>query len=270
MDTAAPPANRPPPSPSTADLTVFLPADAVDDAGNPVFETDARGRAFYPAPEARFGHLPMPTQAVLAGIRRVLPAPRFQTFVLRTDHGRRLWHGRRVGNPDGPRIPGMTFAAFVLDGLLRRRTDLFEQLLRNLNRHVGDAMHALDRWHRNLEHFAERYLPGHDFHRPQRDPDAVPQTVGLSSAYEPLLFLGHAIATYDDALRKSTAVNRLLRPGHDWNVYHAAHYEHFRALRAILYAVQATRKIGLPLPEDARIPFTLLDRTTPPPPPRED
>lgn len=109
-----------------------LPPDAVDDDGNDIFESN-HGVRFLSSPEAKFANVPAPTpEEIERDFRNVSPAPDSRVFMLRTMQARQLWLGRlpptRPG--EGVRIPGISFAHFILTGLTPSRPTAIRRMIR--------------------------------------------------------------------------------------------------------------------------------------------
>lgn len=241
----------------TDDLAV--PDDAIGADGLPLFEAN-NGMTFLAAPEAKTAHLAEPSEEVLRRMRHVRTDFATRSFTLRTRHARRLWTGRLPPvDPDGPfRIPGIPFAHFVLRGLLRRHAqiDNLDVCLGNLKRHVNAINNDVRRWRYKNHQFADRYLPIGT--APLYDHTASGLYV-LKTQIPPLMTFATAIAMFDRALLEASAVTEVARDSRQWN----HHFSHWRELhgriRGLLYAIVATRKIGLPHPPGTPVRFSLAD-----------
>ena len=180
----------------TTDSPLILPLDAVDADGNEIFAS-SRGVRFLAAPEAKFANLPAPTpQEIKAAFRNVSPTAQTRTFTLRTMQARMLWLGRLppARPDDGPRIPGVPFAHFILTGLLRRRTDKLDACLDNLARHADAVVRGLNAWRRKNTVFVERTIP--DGAKPLSDPASTSRFF-LETQFPSLMKLATAIAHFD-------------------------------------------------------------------------
>ena len=241
----------------TTESPLILPPDAVDDDGHEVFES-SRGVRFLASPEAKFANLPAPTpQEIEAAFRNVLPATEARTFTLRTMQARMLWLGRLPPTrPDGPRIPGIAFAHFILTGLLRRRANNLDRCLDNLIRHTDSVARRINAWRRKNTIFVARTIP--DGAKPLSDPANTAQFF-LETQFPPLMKLATAIAHFDTVFSEVAAATDIAKDIRVWNPNLKYYRGHFGAIRTVLYAIQASRKLDLPRPDDAPQRFDLLD-----------
>ena len=242
----------------TTDSPLILPPDAVDADGNEIFAS-SRGVRFLAAPEAKFGNLPAPTpQEIEAAFRNVSPMAQARTFNLRTMQARMLWLGRLppARPDDGPRIPGVPFAHFILTGLLRRHTDKLDACLDNLARHADSVVRGLNAWRRKNTVFVERTIP--DGAKPLSDP-ANTARFFLETQFPSLMKLATAIAHFDTVFSEVAAATDIAKDIRVWNPNLKYYRIHFGAIRTVLYAIQASRKLDLPRPDDAPQRFDLLD-----------
>ena len=242
----------------TTDTTLALPPDAVDRDGNEIFES-SHGVRFLSSPEAKFANVPAPTpEEIDRELRNVTPKPDARVSVLRTMQARQLWLGRlpptRPG--EGVRIPGIPFAHFILTGLLLRRADTLDVCLDNLARHTDMAVRGINGWRRKNDRFVKRTIP--DGAKPLSDP-ATTARLFLATQFPALMKLATAIAHFDTVFAEVAAATEIAKDVRVWNPNLRYYRAHFGALRAILYAVQASRKLDLPRPPDAPQRFNLLD-----------
>lgn len=242
----------------TAETPTTLPPDAGDGDGEEIFES-SHGVRFLSAPEAKFANVSAPTpEEIERDFRNVSPRPEARVFVLRTMQARQLWLGRlpptRPG--DGIRIPGISFAHFILTGLLRRRSDTLDVCLDNLARHADATVRAVNGWRRRNDRWVRRTIP--DGARPLSDP-ATTARFFLETQFPALMKLGTAIAHFDNVFAEVAAATEIAKDVREWNPNLRYYRVHFGAIRSILYAVQASRKLDLPRPADAPQRFDLLD-----------
>ena len=71
--------------------------------------------------------------------------------------------------------------------------------------------------------------------------------------------LGMAIAHFDSVFAEVADATEISKDAGVWNPNLRYYRLDFGALRSILYAVQASRKLGLPQPADAPQRFDLMD-----------
>ena len=242
----------------TTDTPLDLPPDAVDHDGNEIFESN-RGVRFLTSPEAKFANVPVPTsEEIERDFRNVTPTPDARVFILRTMQARQLWLGRlpptRPG--DGVRIPGIPFAHFILTGLLRRRAGALNVCLDNLARHTDATVRGINGWRRKNDRWVQRSIP--DGAKPLSDP-ATTARFFLETQFPALMKLGTAIAHFDSVFAEVAAATEVAKDVRAWNPNLRYYRVHFGAIRSILYAVQASRKLDLPRPTDAPQRFDLLD-----------
>ena len=242
----------------TTDTTLALPPDAVDRDGNEIFESN-RGVRFLSSPEAKFANVPGPTpEEIERDFRNVTPRPDARVSVLRTMQARQLWLGRlpptRPG--DGVRIPGIPFAHFILTGLLRRRADMLNLCLDNLARHADTVVRGINGWRRKNDRFVQRAIP--DGAKPLSDP-ATTARFFLETQFPALMKLATAIAHFDSVFGEVAAATEIAKDIRLWNANLRYYRVHFGAIRSILYAVQASRKLDLPRPVDAPQRFDLME-----------
>ena len=242
----------------TTDTPTTLPPDAVDDDGNEIFES-SHGVRFLSSPEAKFANVPAPTpDEIERDYRNVTPTPDARVFILRTMQARQLWLGRlpptRPG--DGVRIPGMSFAHFILTGLLRRRAGTLDVCLDNLSRHADATVRGINGWRRRNDRWVRRTIP--DGTKPLSDP-ATTARFFLETQFPALMKLGTAIAHFDSVFAEVAAATEIAKDVRVWNPNLRYYRVHFGAIRSILYAVQASRKLDLPKPLDGPLRFDLLD-----------
>lgn len=242
----------------TTDTTPALPPDAVGRDGNEIFES-SRGVRFLSSPEAKFANVPAPTpEEIERDFRNVTPIPDSRVFVLRTMQARQLWLGRlpptRPG--EGVRIPGIPFAHFILTGLLRRRAGTLDVCLDNLTRHADATVRAINGWRRKNDRFVQRTIP-HGA-KPLSDP-ATTARFFLETQFPALMKLATAIAHFDSVFAEVAAATEIAKDVRAWNPNLSYYRVHFGAIRSILYAVQASRKLDLPRPTDAPSRFDLMD-----------
>lgn len=242
----------------TTDSPLERSPNPVDDDGNEIFESN-RGVRFLSSPEAKFANVPPPTaEEIDRNFRNVTPTPDARVFILRTMQARQLWLGRlpptRPG--DGVRIPGIPFAHFILTGLLRRRTGTLDVCLDNLARHADATVRGINGWRRKNERWVQRAVP--DGAKPLADP-ATTARFFLETQFPALMKLGTAIAHFDSVFAEVAAATEVAKDVRAWNPNLRYYRVHFGAIRSILYAVQASRKLDLPRPADAPQRFDLLD-----------
>ena len=191
-------------------------------------------------------------------LRSVTPKPDARVLTLRTMQARQLWLGRlpptRPG--DDVRIPGIPFAHFILTGLLRRRAGTLDVCLDNLARHADSTIRSINAWRRKNERFVQRNIP--DRAKPLSDP-ATTAHFFLETQFPGLMKLATAITHFDSVFAEVAAATEIAKDVRVWNPNLRYYRVHFAALRAILYAVQASRKLDLPRPLDAPQRFDLLD-----------
>ena len=245
----------------TTDTPLELPPDAVNDDGNEIFES-SRGVRFLSSPEAKFANVPAPTpEEIDRDFRNVTPTPDARVFILRTMQARQLWLGRlpptRPG--DGVRIPGIPFAHFILTGLLRRRAGTLDLCLDNLARHADAIVRGINGWRRKNDRWVQRAIP--DGAKPLSDP-ATTARFFLETQFPALMKLGTAIAHFDSVFAEVAAATEVAKDVRAWNPNLRYYRVHFGAIRTVLYAVQASRKIDLPRPTDTPQRFNLLDPAT--------
>ena len=203
--------------------------------------------------------MPAPTpEEIERDFRNVTPTPDARVFILRTMQARQLWLGRlpptRPG--DGVRIPGISFAHFILTGLLRRRAGTLDACLDNLARHAGATVRGINGWRRKNERWVERTIP--DGAKPLYDP-ATTARFFLETQFPALMKLGTAIAHFDSVFAEVAAATEIAKDVRVWNPNLRYYRVHFGAIRSILYAVQASRKLDLARPADAPQRFDLLE-----------
>ncbi len=242
----------------TTDTPLDLQPDPVDHDGNEIFES-SRGVRFLASPEAKFANVPAPTsEEIERDFRNVTPTPDARVFILRTMQARQLWLGRlpptRPG--DGVRIPGIPFAHFILTGLLRRRAGTLDLCLDNLARHADATVRGINGWRRKNDRWVQRAIP--DGAKPLSDP-ATTARFFLETQFPALMKLGTAIAHFDSVFAEVAAATEVAKDVRAWNPNLRYYRVHFGAIRSILYAVQASRKLDLPRPTDAPQRFDLLD-----------
>ncbi|MCY4012741.1 MAG: hypothetical protein OXG82_08510 [Gammaproteobacteria bacterium] len=181
-----------------------------------------------------------------------------RVFVLRTMQARQLWLGRlpptRPG--DGVRIPGIPFAHFILTGLLRRRAERLDVCLDNLARHADAVVRGINGWRRKNDRFVQRAIP--DGAKPLADP-ATTARFFLETQFPALMKLATAIAHFDSVFAEVAAATEVAKDVRVWNPNLRYYRVHFGAIRTILYATQASRKLDLPRPADAPTRFDLLN-----------
>ena len=227
----------------TIESPLILPPDAVDDDGDEVFES-SRGVRFLAAPEAKFANLPAPTpHEIEAAFRNVSPATEARTLTLRTMQARMLWLGRLppMRPDDGPRIPGIPFAHFILTGLLRRRANNLDLCLDNLARHTDSVVRGINAWRRKNTVFVKRTIP--DGSKPLSD-SANTGRFFLETQFPGLLKLATAIAHFDSVFCEVAAATEIAKDIRVWNPNLKYYRVHFGAIRTVLYAIQASRKLG--------------------------
>ena len=242
----------------TNDKLLLLPPDAVDRDGNEVFESN-HGVRFLSSPEAKFANVPAPTpEEIERDFRNVTPKPDARVFVIRTMQARQLWLGRlpptRPG--DGPRIPGIPFAHFILTGLLRRRGGTLDVCLDNLARHADTTIRGINGWRRKNDRFVQRNIP--DGAKPLSDP-ATTARFFLETQFPALMKLATAIAHFDSVFAEVAAATEIAKDIRAWNPNLRYYRLHFGAIRTVLYAIQASRLLDLPRPGDAPRRFDLID-----------
>ena len=242
----------------TTDTPLEVPPDTVDHDGNKIFESN-HGVRFLASPEAKFANVPAPTsEEIERDFRNVTPIPDARVFILRTMQARQLWLGRlpptRPG--DGVRIPGIPFAHFILTGLLRRRAGTLDLCLDNLARHADATVRGINGWRRKNDRWVHRAIP--DGAKPLSDP-ATTARFFLETQFPALMKLGTAIAHFDTVFAEVAAATEIAKDVRAWNPNLRYYRVHFGAIRSILYAVQASRKLDLPRPADAPRRFDLMD-----------
>ena len=242
----------------TTNTPTTLPPDAVDHDGTEIFESN-NGVRFLSSPEAKFANVPPPTpEEIQRDFRNVTPKPDARVFILRTMQARQLWLGRlpptRPG--DGVRIPGISFAHFILTGLLRRRAGTLDICLDNLARHADATVRGINGWRRKNDRWVRRTIP--DGAKPLSDP-ATTARFFLDTQFPALMKLGTAIAHFDSVFAEVAAATEIAKDVRAWNPNLRYYRVHFGAIRLILYAVQASRKLDLPRPADAPQRFDLVD-----------
>ena len=188
----------------------------------------------------------------------VMPKPDTRVFTLRTMQARQPGLGRlpptRPG--DDVRIPGIPFAHFILTGLLRRRAGSLDVCLDNLARHADTVVRGINNWRRKNNRFVHRTIP--DGAKPLSDP-ANTGRFFLETQFPALMKLATAIAHFDNVFAEVAAATEIAKDVRVWNPNLSYYRVHFGAVRAILYAVQASRKLDLPRPVDAPQRFDLMD-----------
>ena len=107
-------------------------------------------------------------------------------------------------------------------------------------RHTHTVVRGINAWRHKNTVFMERTIPT------ARSPCRIPQIRGTSSSFD-TVFCEVAAAT---EIAKDIRV---------WNPNLGYYRVHFGAIRALLYAIQASRKIDVPAPPDAQQRFNLLD-----------
>ena len=242
----------------TAETTPDLPPGAIDSDGSDIFESN-RGVRFLSSPEAKFANVPAPTpEEIEREFRNVTPTADARVFVLRTMQARQLWLGRlpptRPG--DGVRIPGIPFAHFILTGLLRRRATNFDVCLDNLARHADTVVRGVNGWRRKNDRWVRRTIP--DGAKPLSDP-ATTARFFLETQFPALMKFATAIAHFDSVFAEVAAATEVAKDVREWNPNLKYYSVHFGAIRTLLYAIQASRKIDLPRPDDAPHRFDLAD-----------
>ena len=242
----------------TTNTPLDLPPNALDTDGNDVFES-SHGVRFLSSPEAKFANVPAPTpEEIERGFRNVTPKPDSRVFVLRTMQARQLWLGRLPPTrpSDGVRIPGIPFAHFILTGLLRRRTGTLDLCLENLARHADTVVRGINGWRRKNDRWVQRTIP--DGAKPLSDP-ATTARFFLETQFPALMKFATAIAHFDSVFAEVAAATDVAKDVRAWNPNLRYYRVHFGAIRSILYAVQASRKLDLPRPADAPKRFDLMD-----------
>lgn len=242
----------------TTDTPLHLPPDAVDPDGNDVFESN-RGVRFLSSPEAKFANVPAPgPEEIERDFRNVTPTPDARVFVLRTMQARQLWLGRLPPTHPGDRvrIPGIPFAHFILTGLLRRRASNFDVCLDNLSRHADAVIRGINGWRRKNDRWVQRAIP--DGTKPVSDP-ATTARFFLETQFPALMKFATAIAHFDSVFAEVAAATEVAKDVREWNPNLRYYRVHFGAIRTVLYAIQASRKIDLPRPDDAPDRFDLTN-----------
>ena len=121
---------------------------------------------------------------------------------------RQLWLGRlpptRPG--DGVRIPGISFAHFILTGLLRRRAGTLDVCLDNLARHANATVRDINGWRRKNDRWVQRAIP--DGAKPLHDP-ATTARFFLETQFPALMKLGTAIAHFDNVFAEVAAATEI-------------------------------------------------------------
>ncbi|MXY57332.1 MAG: hypothetical protein F4Y41_13225 [Gammaproteobacteria bacterium] len=242
----------------TTETPLELAPDAVNHDADEILESN-HGIRFLSAPEAKFANVPAPTaEEIERDLRNVAPKADARVFVLRTMQARQLWLGRlpptRPG--DGVRIPGISFAHFILTGLLRRRSGTLDICLDNLARHANATVRGINSWRRKNDRWVQRAIP--DGAKPLADP-ATTARFFLETQFPALMKLGTAIAHFDSVFAEVAAATEVAKDVRLWNPNLRYYRVHFGAIRSILYAVQASRKLDLPRPADAPQRFDLMD-----------
>lgn len=242
----------------TTETPLDLPPAAIGPDGDEIFESN-HGVRFLSSPEAKFANVPAPTaEEIERDFRNVTPKADARVFVLRTMQARQLWLGRlppsRPG--DGVRIPGIPFAHFILTGLLRRRASNFDVCLDNLARHADTVIRGINGWRRKNDRWVQRAIP--DGAKPLSDP-ATTARFFLETQFPALMKLATAIAHFDSVFAEVAAATEVAKDVRVWNPNLRYYRAHFGAIRSILYAVQASRKLDLPRPADAPKRFDLMD-----------
>ena len=245
----------------TTETPLTLLQDAVDSDGDEIFESN-HGVRCLSSPEAKFANVPAPTpEEIDRDFRNVIPKPDARVFTLRTMQARQLWLGRlpptRPG--EGVRIPGIPFAHFILTGLLRRRAGTLDVCLDNLARHADTTVRGINGWRRKNDRFMKRNIP--DGAKPLSDP-ATTARFYLETQFPALMKLATAIAHFDSVFSEVAAATEISKDVRVWNPNLRYYRVRFGAIRTILYAVQASRKLDLPRPTDAPIRFNLMDPGT--------
>ena len=255
MDRCSPPSTD---AKLTTETPLDLPPAAIGSDGDEIFESN-HGVRFLSSPEAKFANVPAPTpEEIERDFRNVAPKPDARVLVLRTMQARQLWLGRlpptRPG--DGVRIPGIPFAHFILTGLLRRRARNLDFCLDNLARHADTVVRGVNGWRRKNDRWVQRTIP--DGVKPLSDP-ATAARFFLETQFPALMKLATAIAHFDSVFAEVTAATEVAKDVRAWNPNLRYYRVHFGAIRSILYAVQASRKLDLPRPADAPKRFDLID-----------
>ena len=103
-------------------------------------------------------------------------------------------------------------------------------------------------WRRKNDRFVKRTIP--DGAKPLSDP-ANTGRFFLETQFPALIKLATAIANFDSVFAEVAAATEIAKDIRVWNPNLKDYRVHFGAIRAILYAVQASRKLDLPRPIDA-------------------
>ena len=138
----------------------------------------------------------------------------------------------------------------------RRRADTLDLCLGNLARHADATVRGINGGRRKNDRFVQRTIP--DGAKPLSDP-ATTARFFLETQFPALMKLGTVIAHFDSVFAEVAAATEIAKDVRVWNPNLRYYRVHFGAIRSILYAVRASRKLDLPRPADAPQRFDLLD-----------
>ena len=139
---------------------------------------------------------------------------------------------------------------------MRRRAGTLDACLDNLARHADATVRSINGWRRKNDRWVQRAIP--DGAKPLSDP-ATTARFFLETQFPALMKLGTAIAHFDSVFAEVAAATEVAKDVRAWNPNLRYYRVHFGAIRTVLYAIQASRKIDLPRPTDAPQRFDLLD-----------
>ncbi|MCY3810751.1 MAG: hypothetical protein OXH15_03035 [Gammaproteobacteria bacterium] len=137
---------------------------------------------------------------------------------------------------------------------MRRRAGTLDLCLDNLARHADATVRGINGWRRKNDRWVQRAIP--DGAKPLSDP-ATTARFFLETQFPALMKLGTAIAHFDSVFAEVAATTEVAKDVRAWNPNLRYYRVHFGAIRTVLYAIQASRKIDLPRPDDAPDRFDL-------------
>ena len=138
---------------------------------------------------------------------------------------------------------------------MRRRARNLDVCLDNLARHADAVVRGINGWRRKNDRWVQRAIP----HGPSLSDPATTARFFLETQFPALMKLATAIAHFDSVFAEVAAATEVAKDVRVWNPNLRYYRVHFGAIRSVLYAIQASRKLDLPRPADAPKRFDLMD-----------